>query len=140
MSSGPSPGIVYLDSVIVIYFVEGPAPFQAAAQTHLTALRIAGHRLAVSDLTRLECRVKPLWLGNVAVLADFEAFFTAADLAKVPITSAVFERATTIRAVHNFSLGDSLHLAAAVEAGCDRFLTNDLQLVSFSQITVEVLP
>ena len=32
------------------------------------------------------------------------------------ITPAVFDRATLIRAKHNFKLGDSLHLAAAVGA------------------------
>lgn len=140
MSSAPSPGTVYLDSVIVIYFVEGPSSFQVRAQAHLTALKIAGYQLAVSELTRLECRVKPLRQGNIAVLADFDAFFAAADLVKVPIPSAVFERATSIRAIHNFKLGDSLHLAAAMESGCARVLTNDLRLASFPHLAVEVLP
>jgi len=42
--------------------------------------------------------------------------------------------------MHKFKLGDSIHLAAAVEAGCDRFLTNDTRLSKFPDITVEVLP
>jgi predicted nucleic acid-binding protein len=58
----------------------------------------------------------------------------------VPITTAVFDRATLIRAAHNFKLGDSLHLAAATEAHCDRFLTNDARLAAFTAIPVEVLP
>jgi hypothetical protein len=37
-------------------------------------------------------------------------------------------------------LADSLHLAAAVEAGCDRFLTNDTRLSAFTALPVEVLP
>src|SRR5687767_962473 len=43
----------------------------------------------------------------------------------VGITTPVFDRATVLRAKYNFKLGDSLHLAAAIKAGCDRFLTND---------------
>lgn len=39
-----------------------------------------------------------------------------------------------------YSLADSLHLAAAVEAGCDRFLTNDQRLAAFPDMTVELLP
>jgi predicted nucleic acid-binding protein len=58
----------------------------------------------------------------------------------VPITTAVFDRATRIRAAHKFRLGDSLHLAAAVESGCDRFLTNDSRLSACTDIPVEVLP
>ena len=32
------------------------------------------------------------------------------------------------------------HLAAAIESGCDVFLTNDNQLATFPDITIEVLP
>ena len=37
-------------------------------------------------------------------------------------------------------LADALHLAAAIEFGCDEFLTNDNQLANFPDITVEELP
>jgi predicted nucleic acid-binding protein len=37
-------------------------------------------------------------------------------------------------------LADAIHLAAAIETGCDVFLTNDNQLANFLDITVEVLP
>ena len=53
--------------------------------------------------------------------------------------SAVYERATEIRAHHNFKLGDSLHLAAAIERGCQKFLTNDARLSRFPDLVVQVL-
>jgi predicted nucleic acid-binding protein len=105
----------------------------------MAAMCAAGDVAAFSDLTRLECRVKPLKLGS-PTLADFDAFFIRPDVRFVSITTGVFDRATIIRATHNFRLGDSLHLAAAVEAGCDRFLTNDTRLSAFRGIPVEVLP
>jgi len=37
-------------------------------------------------------------------------------------------------------LVDSIHLAAAIEFGCDRFLTNDARLSNFPEIAVEILP
>jgi len=73
-------------------------------------------------------------------LTLFDAFCTRPDVQVVPITTAVFDRAALIRATHNYKLADSLHLAAAVESGCDRFLTNDSRLSSFPDIPVEVLP
>ena len=73
-------------------------------------------------------------------LAIFDAFCIRPDVQLAPIVRAVFERATLVRATHNFKLGDSLHLAAAVLAGCDRFLTNDNRLAGFPDIPVEVLP
>ena len=96
--------------------------------------------IATSDLVRLECRIKPIMMGDAAKLTAFDSFFAQPDVFRVPITSSVFDRATSIRAMHKFKLGDSIHLAAAVEAGCDRFLTNDTRLSKFPDITVEVLP
>jgi len=130
---------IYCDSVILIYFLEGTAAFQARASARLAALSAAGDRVVVSDLVRLECRMHPIRLGNVTALADYDTLFAQANVEWVPITTAVFDRATVIRATHNFKLGDSLHLAAAVEASCDSFLTKDHRLAGFTDIPVEVL-
>lgn len=132
--------LIYCDSVILIYFFDHTGPFQVRAAARMSTLRAAGDLVAVSDLTRLECRMKPIRLGNTAALALFDGFFAQPDVRLVPLTSAVYDRATLIRALHNFKLADSLHLAAAVEAGCDRFLTNDTRLSAFPDIPVEVLP
>ncbi len=132
--------IVYCDSVILIYFLEGNPTFKAKATAALSALWNGGDLVAVSDLTRLECRMKPIRLGDMLSLGQYDAFFAQSNVTLVPITTAVFERATRIRATHNFKLADSLHLAAAVEAGCDRFLTNDGRLASYTGLPVEILP
>jgi predicted nucleic acid-binding protein len=132
--------IIYFDSVIVIYLFDGTPPFSVRAETRLIALETAGDAIAISDLTRLECRVKPIRDGSAARLAHFDAFFARSDLHRLPLATAVYDRATLIRAMYNFRLADSLHLAAAVEARCDRFLTNDTRLSSFPDIVVEVLP
>ncbi len=132
--------LVYSDSVILIYFFDHAGPFNVRAAAHLAALAAAGHRLAISDLVRLEYRVRPLKTGDTARLTLFDAFCARPDVQVVPVTTAVFDRATVIRATHNFKLADSLHLAAAAEAGCDRFLTNDTRLSAFTDIPVEVLP
>ncbi len=132
--------LVYLDSVICIYSVEGAPAFQARARARLATLQSAGDHPAISDLTWLECCVKPIRLRDAVALADMEAFLTASDVVRVPIPTAVYERACRIRAGYNFKLGDSLHLAAAVESGCGLFLTNDHRLATFADIPIEVLP
>jgi len=132
--------LVYCDSVILMYFFDYTGAFNTRAVNRIAALRAAGDRIAVSDLSRLECRVKPLKLGDTGKLAIYDAFFTQPDVDLLPINTAVFDRATEIRATHNFKLADSLHLAAAVEGRCDCFLTNDTRLASFTGLPVEVLP
>jgi predicted nucleic acid-binding protein len=131
---------IYCDSVILIYLLDTVGPFNLRAVARMSALLAAGDVAAFSDLTRLECRVKPLRIGAAAKLADFDAFFARPDVRMMPITTAVFDRATTIRAAHNFKLGDALHLAAAVESACDRFLTHDTRLASFTDVPVDILP
>ncbi len=39
-----------------------------------------------------------------------------------------------------YGLADALHLATAIESGCDVFLTNHNQLATFPDMTVEELP
>ena len=131
---------VYCDSVILMYFLEYTGPFNVRASHRLAALAAAGDQIVVSDIVRLECRVKPIRTGAAVTLAVYDTFFSRSDVTIVPINTIIFERATLIRASHNFKLADSLHLAAAIEFGCDRFLTNDIRLSSCSDITVEVLP
>jgi predicted nucleic acid-binding protein len=130
---------IYCDTVILIYYYDLTGSFQTRAISRLRALRAAGDTIAVSDLTRLECRVKPMRNSNTTQLAIFDGFFAQPDIDLVPITTAVFDRATTLRAVYNFKLADALHLAA-IESHCDRFLTNDLRLSACQDIVIEVLP
>jgi predicted nucleic acid-binding protein len=131
--------LIYFDSVIVIYLFDHTGAFHVRALARLKALEASGDQIAVSDLTRLECRVMPVRLGDAAKLAVFDGFFARPDVRLVPLPTAVYDRATLIRATYHYRLADSLHLAAAVASGCDRFLTNDTRLGGFPDITVEVL-
>jgi predicted nucleic acid-binding protein len=132
--------LIYLDTNIVIYLIEQPPGWGARATTRVTAIRTQGDRMAVSDLVRLECRVKPIRTGDAPTLGDYDTFFTSADVQVLTLTTAVCDRATHIRARYRYKLADALNLAAAVEGSCDVFLTNDLRLSGFPDITVEVLP
>ena len=66
----------YLDSVILIYYLDAVGPFHVRAEQRLTALRSAGDRIGVSDLTRLECRVQPLQQGDQQRLAIFDQYLS----------------------------------------------------------------
>lgn len=143
--------LYYLDTVVVIYAVEGNPADQQRAINHLDALEQAGHRFAISDLTRTECMVPILRPGAGQRLSDMFRFFHGPGLRTLPVTAATCIRAAAIRGGYTYpalphapprryGLADSLHLAAAIESGCDLFLTNDQQLAGFGEITIEVLP
>src|SRR5712664_2698585 len=119
--------LVYLDTAIIVYFVEQTPIYGPRATAHIARLRASRTTFAITDLCALECLVIPFRRRDAKVIGDFQAFFTATDVIKLPISTAVYERATQIRADFNYKLPDVLHLAAAVEGRCNRFLTNDLR-------------
>ncbi|MEA2640456.1 MAG: hypothetical protein QOF51_1850 [Chloroflexota bacterium] len=125
-----------LDTAPVIYTVEQVAPFAAA-----TDLRLSGPdiELVASDLTRLECRVKPLRDGNADLLQDFDNYFTNACTTIIGLTTEVIDKATEIWAIYGFRTPDAIHLAAAILANSDVFLTNDRRLDRFTELVVEAI-
>lgn len=132
--------LIYCDSVILIYWLDQVGPLHLRARSRMAALQTSGDRVAISDLARLECRVGPLKRRDAAILATFDNFFAQPDVHKLRLTTAVFDRATQMRADLGFKTPDALHLAAAIEGNCDRFLTNDVRLKRCTDIAVEVLP
>ena len=84
-------------------------------------------------------------------LSDFIRFFHGPNLSTLGLTASMHARASAIRGGHTYpailpaqpkpyGLADALHLAVAIESGCDVFVTNDNQLSNFPDITVEELP
>jgi uncharacterized protein len=130
---------VFLDTNIVIYLIERTPDFGPRAAKLVQTLISQSQRLVVSDLVRMECRVRPLRLNDAITLSAFDGYFDSEEVDVTAVTATVCNRAAVIRAQYKFSPMDSLHLAAAVEHDCQRFLTHDVRLRSFSEITVDVL-
>ena len=130
----------YLDASAIIYLVEGGvAAREAVARRIADAERAPAGRLLTSQLSRLECRVKPRRLGDDALVATYDAFFTRTRIEVVEISVAVIDRATELRARHGFKTPDALHLASAIVSGADGFVTGDAALVRCGDIRVAVV-
>ena len=127
---------IYLDSAPVIYLVEEIAPYAVMLETRLSAPETDQ---VCSDLTRLECRVRPIRDGEPALLAAFDRYLAEIITEIVPLSRLVIDRATELRAQYGFRTPDALHLAAALIGNCDLFLTNDRQLCRCAEIAVECI-
>jgi uncharacterized protein len=127
---------IYFDTAPVIYLVENVTLWEPAVRAVLARENI---RPRISVLTRLECRVQPLREANTALLEDYEEFFASLSGGLISLDDRVFEKATELRARHNFRTPDALHLAAAIINECQLFLTNDFDLSRCTEIRVEVL-
>lgn len=131
---------IYLDACSIIYLVEAASPFHDAI-----VLRLKQHqadvesRLITSRLSCLECRVRPIRENNQRLLADYDRFFAASRLEIVEISADVVEHATVLRAGYGFKTPDAIHLASAIEAKAEIFLTGDSTLTRCREVMVEVL-
>lgn len=130
---------LYLDANPIIYSIEGVPAFRQAALEWVERAEAADGVVITSRLSRLECRVKPLRDDNAELLGLFEGFFARESLELVEITAEVIEAATRLRAIHNFRAPDAIHLASALLARADVFLTADRSLARCPDLKVEVL-
>jgi predicted nucleic acid-binding protein len=134
--------IALLDACAVIYQVEAVAPFQARLAALLDALRTAhpGLVVAVSRLSWIECRTKPLRERQAEVLARYDAFLGASDLLVVELTAEVIDVATALRAEYGLRTPDALQAASALVLGRDTpFVTNDPTFTRVRGLDVRLL-
>jgi|SRR5688572_22219972 len=127
---------LHLDAAPIIYWVEKVAAYYPKVDARI---KQAGVSLVSSHLALMECLVLPIRQGQTQLQQDYDQFFSTAITESVSFTEAIFRKAAEIRAGHNFRAPDALHLAVAMSASCDMFLTNDARLKSFPDIPIEVV-
>jgi uncharacterized protein len=86
--------------------------------------------------------VWPLREAAAELLAAYDRFFGSRDLRRCRLTGAVYDLATELRARHGIKTPDALHLAAALDSGCNEFWTNDRRLPApiEQRIRIRILP
>jgi len=134
---------VYLDSCIVIYLIQAADSIRDTLQKVLRGDNPKMvPRIYISALTRLECRVWPLRQKELELLAEFDRFFASRDLRRIRLTTAIFDLATELRADHGVKTPDALHLAAAIQGGCNEFWANDHRIPRAieGEIMIRTLP
>ena len=118
-----------MDSAIFIYALEGNPVFGERAKKILQAIERGTYQGFACDLVLAELMVKPLREGQPEIAAEY-----ARELPRFPnltflsVTRAVVIAAARLRGNSNLGLIDALHLAAAVDAECTVFITNDTAL------------
>lgn len=134
--------ITFFDANALIYRIEGAAPFanQVNAALAEAAQAYPDLQVAVSRLTCLECRIRPMRLDDHATLAAFDAFFARADLIWVELTRDVVELATVIRAKHGLRTPDALQAASCLQLGAEHlFFTGDATFERVAGLNVRLV-
>lgn len=132
----------FLDASALIYLVEGAEPFAARTRRALSDLaqREPYAAVALSRLTWMECRVRPLREAQTGVLAAFDALFRRPDVVWVELSAQVGELATEIRARTGLKTPDALQAACCLQLGADHlFVTGDAAFRKVAGLKVRVL-
>ncbi|MBK6742540.1 MAG: PIN domain-containing protein [Hydrogenophilales bacterium] len=134
--------IAFFDANALIYLVEGAEPFGNRVRAALRAVTDDHPELgaAVSRLSWLECRIRPMRLDEHTTLAKYDAFFSRPDLIWVELNKDVVELATVIRARHGIRTPDALQAASCLQLGEDHlFFTGDTAFTRVAGLNVRLL-
>ena len=136
--------LAFLDASAVIYLLEGDAPTRQAVRQVLLNLEEEVGRtpvLAISALSRLECRVRPLREANAPALKRLDGFFDDPGLAFIPVETAVLDKATELRAHHGLRTPDAIQAASLLTADPEGvFVTGDGDFEKVPGLRVERIP
>ncbi|MBL6453717.1 PIN domain-containing protein [Belnapia sp. T6] len=130
---------LFLDACILIYQVEAAEPFAGRVRDCLATLRQEhpGARIAVSELSRLECRVRSLRERQEALVAAYDRLFAASGLTVVPLSPAVIDAATVLRARHRLRTPDAIQAACCLALPAPRrFVTGDAGFTRLPRLDV----
>ena len=120
--------ILFLDSNVLIYLIEGDALLVAQVQQTIK-YHIALHPeiiIAVSSLALLECRVHPLRNNDSSLLERYDVFFSRDGLLIVDLSRNVVDIATRIRSDYGLKTPDALQAACCLSLQIEHiFLTED---------------
>ena len=129
---------IFLDTNPVIYYVEKNGQYFPVVSSFFDEHMDAD--FVISVITRSEYLVSPYRQDDEQGVQDFLDFLKDFEISTSEIDEFVANAAAKIRAKYPaFKLMDSLQLAAAEEAHCTQFLTNDKQLRQYESETMQIV-
>ena len=131
---------LYLDSALLIYWVEGHSDYIAKMDRIIGVIEASPLQGLTSVLTLTEVMVQPLRTGNTDLAQEYHDILVSRDdYTLVSITAEIAISAGAIRAHYNLRTPDAIHVATAIQTDCDAFLTNDADIRRVTDLNVLIL-
>ena len=93
----PDGAIVYIDTAIIIYTLEGNEDYLASLEPLWDKFQSSNIELMTSELTLLETLVQPLKNNNSSLAAAYEEFLTASMIQLIPVSRSILKNAAQRR-------------------------------------------
>jgi predicted nucleic acid-binding protein len=129
-----------IDSVIIIYLIEKNPKY--LEQTIFLAEQITqGEITAISSsLLLTEVLVKPLRDKDSDLVSSYQKILqNSQNFYLVNLTPTIAYQTAELRANYNIKPPDAVHIATAIESGCQAFLTNDRGIARVKEIEILIL-
>jgi predicted nucleic acid-binding protein len=131
---------LYLDTAPLIYYVEENQSYIDRMDALIDHIEQASIVAVSSVITLTEVLNYPIRLGRSDLEQTYRNILLHNDtFMLMTVTAKIAESSAHLRARYNLRTPDALHLATALEASCQTFLTNDLALKRVQEIRVLAL-
>src|SRR5579862_3532618 len=126
-----------VDTMLFVYHFEEHSQFGPAAARLLQAAEHDQLRLVTSVLTLMEVLVVPKRERQEQLCRRYhELFASFPQLTVLPIDESIAEVASDLRSTYTLRTPEALHLATAIVAGAEAFVTEDRRLSNVAAIRV----
>ena len=131
---------LYVETAPFIYFIEENPTYITRMDQIMAAIQQLPIQGVCSVVTLTEVLPVPLKAENSALVQAYEAILlNSREFECVSIDRRTAVMAARLRARYELKTPDALHLASALEARCDAFLTNDKGFKRVEDLRVLVL-
>lgn len=128
------------DTSPFIYYIERHPAHVAVMRSIVQLVDSGTIRAYTSVITLTEVLTRPKQVGDARLEREYASLLLhSRNLTMVDIDSATAERAASLRADYRLRTPDALQVAAAIQYGCEAFLTNDTGLLRVTEVRVLLL-
>lgn len=129
-----------IDTSPLIYYIEENPQYDKFIAEVFDRFERTEFEIIVSSLAITEVMSFPVRLGNDKLANLYYRFLTETTGIKVfPTNIEVAYKAAILRAKYSLKTVDAVHLATAIESGCNAFLTNDFTFKRVTEIRILIL-
>lgn len=126
---------IFIDTAPIIYYLQHNDMYFDVVKKFFLQIRKEGASFVLSDITTEEYCTYPYRVKNDELIKKYYRFIELSQAEVIHTSDAISRKAAKIRAEYtSFKSMDAFQLAFAVESKCDEFLTNDRQLLQFTDI------
>ena len=135
----PASGLVYIDTMTLIYTVERYPAYWPLLEPMWQAAQAGTIEIVSSELTLLESLVGPLKKGDPALEQAYEQALLGTEMRLQSITQSILREAARLRATTKLRTPDALHAATGQQVRCVLFVTNDVGFRGVPGLPVVIL-